>query len=59
MSDLWMRGQQKAMDKLCFLPEMPCSIWRETRDPALDDAAFELDLKKRVEHLKGVYKDGI
>ena len=39
--------------------EMPCSIWRETRAPALDDAAFELDLKKRVEHLKGVYKDGI
>ena len=53
MSDLWMRGQQKAMDKLCFLPGDAMFHL------AGDDAAFELDLKKRVEHLKGVYKDGI
>lgn len=31
--------------------EMPCDIWRQTRDPNLSDAAFEDSIRRRVENL--------
>lgn len=34
--------------------DLPCSIWRETRDPNLSDAEFEESLAIRVANLKGV-----
>ena len=33
--------------------EVPCDIWRTTRDPALSDAAFKASIQARVRNLKG------
>ena len=32
--------------------ELPCAIWRETRDPQLSDEAFEKNIAERVTNLK-------
>ena len=32
--------------------EVPCTIWRETRDPNLSDEAFEASIQTRVENLR-------
>ena len=39
--------------------ELPCEIWRTTKDPELDEAEFETDIRQRMENLKGAYEDGI
>lgn len=33
--------------------EVPCTIWRETRDPNLSDEAFEASIQTRVGNLRG------
>ena len=35
--------------------EMPCDIWRATKDPGLSDAAFEASLLERKERLKNAW----
>lgn len=35
-------------------PELPCNIWRATRDPNLTDAAFEASVECRVGNLRQV-----
>lgn len=32
--------------------ELPCAIWRQTRDPNLSDEAFEASIQTRVENLR-------
>ena len=34
-------------------PELPCGLWRETRDPNLSDAAFEASIHERMGNLRG------
>lgn len=34
--------------------ELPCDIWRATRDPSLSDAAFEESIQTRASNLKGI-----
>lgn len=34
--------------------DLPCGLWRETRDPSLSDEAFEASIRARVDNLKGV-----
>ena len=34
--------------------ELPCGLWRETRDPSMTDEAFEESVRQRVARLKGV-----
>ena len=33
--------------------EVPCALWRATRDPSLSDEAFEASIQTRVVNLKG------
>ena len=33
-------------------PELPCGLWRATRDPALSDEAFETSIRERVQRLQ-------
>ncbi len=33
--------------------ELPCAIWRATKDPALSDEEFENSILERVNNLKG------
>ena len=33
--------------------DLPCQIWRETRDPSMSDEAFEASIQERVRNLKG------
>ena len=33
-------------------PDMPCTLWRTTRDPALSDEAFEEIFSRRAENLR-------
>lgn len=33
--------------------DVPCDLWRATRDPALSDAAFEASILDRLRNLKG------
>ena len=33
--------------------ELPCDIWRQTRDPGMSDADFEASIRERVGRLKG------
>ncbi|MBQ3268968.1 MAG: MmcQ/YjbR family DNA-binding protein [Clostridia bacterium] len=33
--------------------EVPCALWRATRDPSLSDEAFEASIQTRVANLKG------
>ena len=39
--------------------DLPCEIWRTTKDPELDEAEFEADIRQRMENLKRAYEDGI
>ncbi len=39
--------------------EAPCQLWRDTRDPALSDQAFEEGLAHRTERLKEVTPRGL
>lgn len=34
--------------------ELPCAIWRETKDPQMSEEAFEKNITERVNNLKGV-----
>lgn len=40
-------------------PELPCEIWRATRDPALSDEAFEQSVVNRARRLKECVGDGV
>ena len=33
--------------------ELPCALWRATRDPSLSDEAFEATIRERVRNLRG------
>ena len=33
--------------------DLPCGLWRATRDPSVSDAAFEADIQQRVSALRG------
>jgi len=35
-------------------PELPCEIWRATRDPNLSDEAFQTSIETRVNNLKSI-----
>ncbi|MGI5959137.1 MAG: MmcQ/YjbR family DNA-binding protein [Massiliimalia sp.] len=39
-------------------PELPCAVWRDTRDPQLTDEEFQASIDQRICRLKGE-KDGI
>ncbi|VYT05707.1 Uncharacterised protein [Blautia glucerasea] len=34
--------------------ELPCSIWKETRDPLLSDEIFESSIRERMQNLKEI-----
>ncbi len=36
--------------------ELPCSIWKNTKDPQLSDTEFENSIKERVQNLMDAYK---
>ena len=36
-------------------PDMPCGIWRATRDPNLSDEAFESSIRERSDRLRSIY----
>ena len=39
--------------------DLPCEIWRVTKDSAMDKAEFEADIHQRMENLKGAYENDI
>lgn len=34
--------------------DLPCPVWRDTRDPAFSDEAFEANINQRIANLKGM-----
>lgn len=39
--------------------ELPCGLWRDTRDPNLSDEVFEASIQTRVCNLRGVARRGL
>lgn len=35
--------------------QIPCDIWRQTKDPSFSEEEFEKNIKERVERLRGLY----
>lgn len=46
--------QRKRRVSCAGCPELPCALWRQTRDPQLSDAEFEASLAKRVQALQAL-----
>ncbi|MDE6434825.1 MAG: DUF3795 domain-containing protein [Lachnospiraceae bacterium] len=44
---------QRKMRNCAQCQEMPCSTWRNTRDPKFTDEEFEKNIETRVKALKG------
>lgn len=52
--------QKKKLATCATCGEVPCSIWKETKDPNLSDQAFEKSVADRIRNLKGEAKpDGV
>lgn len=45
--------QKKKLVNCAECDQLPCEIWRETRDPRLSDEAFRKSIEKRVKNLRG------
>lgn len=43
---------QKKLNNCSSCADMPCSIWRNTKDPAFSDEEFEQNISERVDRLK-------
>ena len=51
--------RQKKLATCGDCPELPCDIWRATRDPSMSDEAFEQSIADRVQRLKECVSDGV
>lgn len=45
--------KKKRLVNCAACDQLPCSIWRDTRDPQLSPEAFEASIAERVNHLRG------
>ncbi len=45
--------QKKKLVNCAQCSELPCSIWKTTRDPEFSDAEFERSIEERIRNLKG------
>ncbi|MGN0202891.1 MAG: MmcQ/YjbR family DNA-binding protein [Coprococcus sp.] len=46
--------QKKKLVSCIGCEQLPCDIWRNTRDPQLSDGAFEKTITERIHNLKGI-----
>lgn len=52
-------ANRKRLTHCGFCGEVPCKLWRETKDPALSDQEFEQDLVNRLNQLQEVTPHGV
>ena len=52
---LFMPVPYRSIDMLLVsCEELPCAIWKETRDPLLSDEIFESSIHERMQNLKEI-----
>jgi hypothetical protein len=45
------RGYESCLD----CPDIPCDIWKKTRDPKLSDEEFEASIEERISRLEEIF----
>lgn len=48
-------ARKKRLATCAACGQMPCGLWREVRDPAMDDPAFEESIRERTARLRACY----
>lgn len=51
--------RKKGLVNCAACEELPCSIWKATRDPQLSNAEFESSIRERIKNLKGEISNGL